>query len=83
MTYVAKVVVTLKDGVLDPQGKAVAQGLAAMGYPEAGEVRVGRYITLRLEADGKEQAAARVDEMCRRLLANPVIEEYRFDLEEV
>ena len=83
MTYLARVFVTLKEGVLDPQGKAVGRGLAAMGYPEVGEVRVGRYITLRLEAKGKEQAAARVDEMCRRLLANPVIEDYRFDLEEV
>lgn len=83
MRFLAKVHVTLKEGVLDPQGKAVAQGLIAMGYEEVGEVRVGRFITLRLEAEGREQAAARVDEMCRRLLANPVVEEYRFELEEV
>lgn len=83
MSFLARVFVTPKDGVLDPQGKAVAHGLVAMGYGEVREARVGRLITLRLEAEGAPEAAARLDQMCRRLLANPVIEEYRYELEEV
>jgi len=79
MKYRAKVYVTLKEGVLDPQGNAVAQGLKSMGYA-VGEVRVGRYIELEVEADGEEIARGKIDEMCRRLLANPVIEDYTFAL---
>lgn len=76
----AKVFVTLKRTVLDPQGKAVQGALATLGYPEARDVRVGRYIEITLEAKSKEEAGKRVDEMCRRLLANTVIEEYRFEI---
>ena len=76
----AKVFVTLKRAVLDPQGKAVQGALAKLGFPEARDVRVGRYIEITLEAKTKDEAGQRVDEMCKRLLANTVIEEYRYEI---
>ena len=75
----ARVYVTLKKAVLDPQGKAVQRSLAKLGFPEVRDVRVGRYIELQLEASSKAEAEKRVEEMCRELLANTVIEEYRFE----
>lgn len=79
----AEVVVTLKPGVLDPQGKAVAGGLAALGYKEVTNVRVGKVIYLELSATDREEASRRVEEMGRRLLANTVIEDFRFTVTEV
>ena len=73
----ARVYVTLKAGVLDPQGKAVQQALGTLGYSEVREVRLGKYLELSLD-DGSE---ARVREMCEKLLANPVIEDYRIEME--
>lgn len=76
----AKIHVTLKPGVLDPQGLTIKRALEALGFSEAEEVRVGKYIVLRL-ADGEPAALRqRVEEMCGRLLANPVIEQYDIDL---
>jgi len=77
----AKVIVMLKPGVLDPQGRAVRGGLHSMGYEEVEEVRVGKEIVLTLDDMAEEKARARVKEMCEKLLANPVIEEFRFTLE--
>lgn len=83
MRFLAKVNVTLKEGVLDPQGDAVRKGLNSMGY-QVQEARVGRLIELTLEGEDKEAARRHVEEMCRRLLANPVTEEFVIDsLEEV
>lgn len=76
----AKVYVTLKPGVLDPQGEAVKQGLVTMGYEGVKEVRVGKYLEVLLEAEDSQQAFEQVDEMCRRLLANPVIERYSCEI---
>ena len=73
----AKVYVTLKTGVLDPQGKAIQHALEALGFSEACDVRQGKYIELEL-ADGTSKA--RVEEMCRKLLANTVIENFRIEL---
>jgi len=81
VTFIAKVYVTPKAAVLDPAGKAVASSLAALGYGEVEDVRLGKYIEVHLTADGKEHAQQRVGEMCRRLLANEVIEDFRFDVE--
>ena len=76
----AKVYVTPKRGVLDPQGKAVAQALHSLGFDEVGDVRVGKYVEIRL-ADANEKAATeRVREMCKKLLANGVIEDFRFEI---
>lgn len=69
--------ITLKKGVLDPQGKAVGQALHGMGFEEVGDVRQGKMIELEL-ADGTDKA--RIEEMCKRLLANPVIEDYRIEM---
>lgn len=83
MKYIAKIHVTLKEGVLDPQGVAVANSLHTLDYNEVEEVRVGKFTTVTLEADNIDQAEKRVNEMCDKLLANPVIEEYSFVIEEV
>ena len=72
----AKVYVTLKNGVLDPQGKAIHHALEALGFSGVNDVRQGKYIELDL-ADGA--SAADIDEMCRKLLANTVIENYRVE----
>ena len=75
-----KIFVSLKDGVLDPQGKAIERSLHTLGYEEALDVRVGKYLELNIEAPSRDVAALRVREMCDKLLANPVIEDYRFEI---
>ena len=76
----AKVYVTLKKSVLDPQGKTVQHALSMMGFTEVKDVRMGKYIDLELGALDKAQAEAKIKTMCEKLLANTVIEEYRFEL---
>ena len=76
-----KIFVRLKEGVLDPQGKAVERSLHALGYEEVGDVRVGKYIELEVAALSRPAAEKRAREMCDKLLANPVIEDYRFEIE--
>jgi phosphoribosylformylglycinamidine synthase len=78
----ARVYVTPKRGILDPQGKAVAGSLHALGFDEVADVRVGKYIELRLRDLAREAAATRVREMCERLLANGVIEDFRVEVGE-
>ena len=78
---IARVIVTPKPVVNDPQGITVRQGLATLGFSEVADVRVGKYIELRLDAGSERQAKERVEAMCRRLLANHVIEDYRFEIE--
>ncbi len=78
---VAHVIVMPKPVVNDPQGITVRQGLAALGFGEVSDVRVGKYIEVRLDAATEREARERVDAMCRQLLANHVIEDYRFDIE--
>ena len=79
---VARVYVTPKRGILDPQGKAVQQALHALGFGEVGDVKVGKYIELRLRDVTAATAGGRVREMCERLLANGVIEDFRVELAE-
>jgi phosphoribosylformylglycinamidine synthase subunit PurS len=76
-----RIFVVLKDGVLDPQGKAVERSLHSLGYGEVQDVRVGKYLELDLQESSREAAENRVREMCDKLLANPVIEDYRFEIE--
>ncbi|HSP10803.1 MAG TPA: phosphoribosylformylglycinamidine synthase subunit PurS [Candidatus Dormibacteraeota bacterium] len=78
---IAKIIVTPKPVVNDPQGITVRQGLASLGFTEISDVRVGKYIELTLEASSEHDARERVEAMCRRLLANHVIEDFRFDIE--
>ncbi len=77
----ADVFVTLKPVVNDPQGLAIRDGLHMLGYDEVGAVRAGKFIQLWVEGDDSAVAEQRVTEMCNKLLANPVIEQYRFTLE--
>ena len=72
----ARVHVTLKNGVLDPQGKAIGHSLNRLGFAEVGDVRQGKFIELELAETDKVKAKERLDEMCRKLLANPLIEDY-------
>jgi phosphoribosylformylglycinamidine synthase len=74
--YRAQIVVSLKDGLLDPQGKAIEGSLPALGWTNVSGVRVGRYVQLDLEADGAEAAEDQVRSMAERLLSNPVIESF-------
>ena len=76
-----KIFVSLKHGVLDPQGNAIEGSLHTLGYSEVHEVRMGKYLELDVEAASPSAAEARVREMCDKLLANPVIEDYRFEIE--
>jgi phosphoribosylformylglycinamidine synthase PurS subunit len=76
----ARVHVSLKQGVLDPQGKAIGNALRTLGFGGVGEVRQGKLIELELTDTDPEAARARVEEMCRQLLANPVIENYTIEI---
>jgi phosphoribosylformylglycinamidine synthase subunit PurS len=75
-----KIFVSLKNGVLDPQGKAVERSLHSLGYGDVQDVRMGKYLELNLQAPSREAAEARIREMCDKLLANPVIEDYRYEI---
>jgi phosphoribosylformylglycinamidine synthase subunit PurS len=75
--YRFEVVVMLKPGLADPQGKAVEDALPTMGWSGVGAVRVGKHIELTVDADSEDQARDRVGEIAGRLLSNPVIEEHR------
>jgi phosphoribosylformylglycinamidine synthase PurS subunit len=77
----ARVYVTLKAGVLDPQGQAVARTLTRLGYDEVEAVRIGKYVELELAGDDPAAARARIEEMCRRLVANTVIEDFRIEVD--
>jgi len=76
-----RVHVTLKNGVLDPQGKAIGHALAALGFSGVDEVRQGKYIELELAETDRDRAHDAADQMCRKLLANTVIENYRIDID--
>ena len=80
--YLARVYVTLKPTVNDPQGITILGALHSLGFSDVGSVRVGKYLEVRLDAKDKKQAEKQLTEMCRKLLANPVIEDFRFEMEE-
>ena len=75
-----KIFISLKNGVLDPQGKAIEHSLHSLGYDEAHDVRVGKYLELVVDADSRAAAELRIREMCDKLLSNTVIEDYRFEI---
>ncbi len=72
----------LKNGVLDPQGKAIGHALESLGFEGVGEVRQGKVIELELASSDRNAAEAEIDQMCQRLLANTVIENYTIEIEE-
>ncbi len=76
----ARVTVTLKSGVLDPQGKAILHALAALGFGGVEDVRQGKLIELELDQSDPDKARAEVEAMCEKLLANTVIENYRVEI---
>jgi len=78
--FKATVYVTLRESVLDPQGNAVHESLHSLGYDEVGEVRIGKYMELVINNDDHKAVEERVRDMCEKLLANTVIEDFRFDL---
>jgi phosphoribosylformylglycinamidine synthase PurS subunit len=82
MDFLAKIYVTLKPAVNDPQGVTVLGALKNLGFTAPANVRVGKYLEVSLNAESQDAAKSQVDEMCKKLLANIVIEQYRFDLEE-
>lgn len=82
MKYIAEIDVMPLKALLDPQGKAVTLGLQNMGLKTMDNVRIGKHITLELEADTEEKAQAVVDEACKKLLSNPIMESYQFQLTE-
>jgi len=83
MTYLAKIFVTLKPAVSDPAGQTVLATLKRMGHGEAEDARIGKYLELRVNGEVKHEVERSVHQMCRELLSNPVIEDYRFELEEL
>ena len=76
----AKIHVTLKQGILDPQGKAIEHALDSLGLKNAGNVRVGQYMEVDVNEADRAKADAQVKQMCEKLLANTVIEDYRYEL---
>ena len=76
----AKIHVTLKQGILDPQGKAIEHALDSLGFKNAGNVRVGKYMEVDVDEKDKVKAEAEVKAMCEKLLANTIVEEYRYEL---
>ena len=83
MTYLAKIYVTLKPAVSDPAGQTVLAALRRMGHDDAQDARIGKYLELRVDGKARQAVEQSVERMCRELLSNPVIEDYRFELEEI
>lgn len=82
MKFIAEIDVMPLKALLDPQGKAVTGSMKNLGLPEIQNVRIGKHITLEIEADSKDAASAKVDEACKKLLANQIMEFYEFHLKE-
>ncbi len=78
----AKIFVTLKDGILDPQGRAVQQSLQALGFKGVNDVRIGKYLELDLKDTDTQAAEEVIKAMCQKLLANTVIEDFRYEIVE-
>ena len=79
----AKIHITFKNGVLDPQGKAVHHALKDLGYNEVSGIQIGKYLEVRLNGVSRDEAETRVKEMCEKLFANTVIESYQYTLESI
>jgi phosphoribosylformylglycinamidine synthase len=77
----AKIVIMPKKAVLDPQGKTVQNALAQMGYTGVGAVHVGKYLEIEITGADKEAARKQINDACHKILSNPVIEDYRFEIE--
>jgi phosphoribosylformylglycinamidine synthase len=80
MKFIAEIDVMPHKALLDPQGKAVSHGLTNMGLPEIANVRIGKHITLEIDAASKDIAQTKVEEACQKLLSNPIMESFQFEL---
>ena len=81
--YLAKIYIILKPTVNDPQGLTIKGALHNLGFAGVASVRMGKYMEVKVEENDKSRAQQQIDEMCRKLLANPVIENYTFELKEI
>ena len=81
--YLAKVYVTLKPSVNDPQGLTIKGGLRTLGFQSVESVRAGKYMEIKVSENNKAKAEAQVKQMCQKLLANPIIEDFRFELDQI
>ncbi|MDD5016246.1 MAG: phosphoribosylformylglycinamidine synthase subunit PurS [Atribacterota bacterium] len=79
--WLVKIYVTLKKGLLDAQGKATQNALGSLGFKEVEEVRMGKYINIKMKGQNQQMVIQRVEEMGKRLLANPVIEDFNYEVE--
>ncbi len=75
-------IITLKKTIMDAQGQTVERALHNLGYEGVQDLRIGKYVEMELDGAPREQISAQVDDMCRKLLANPIIEDFRFEIEE-
>lgn len=82
MKFIAEINVMPQKALLDPQGKAVTNSMKGMGFTEVENVRIGKHITLEIEADSRELAMERVNEACQKILHNPIMEGYEYELKE-
>jgi phosphoribosylformylglycinamidine synthase PurS subunit len=83
MKFKAEIDVMPLKALLDPQGKAVSHGLNNIGLSEIDNVRIGKHITLEIDADSSEQAKQKIEEACKKLLSNPIMESFQFEVEEI
>jgi len=81
MKYTARIHVTLRPSILDPQGKAVEHAIATLGVQSVRNVRIGKFIELNVEGGSEAEARQRTEEVCRKLLANPVMEDYTVEIQ--
>lgn len=83
MKYHAKIFIRHKKGILDPQGKTIKDALHSMKYSTVTEVKMGKLLDMKLEAKNMDDAKSKVNDMCRKFIANPNIEQYTFEIEEI
>ncbi len=81
--FKSEIKITLREGILDVQGKTVENALHSMGIPEIAHVRIGRFVTTEISAETQEQAFEIIDKACKQLIANPIIEDYFIELKEI
>jgi phosphoribosylformylglycinamidine synthase PurS subunit len=78
--YSSRIKITLRKSILDPQGRAVEHSIESLGYKNIKDTRIGKYIELKLEADSEDEAKKITEEVCKKLLANPVMEDYEYEI---
>jgi phosphoribosylformylglycinamidine synthase len=81
--YSAKIYITLRDGILDVQGKTVEHALHSIAFNTINDLKIGKFIRLTVDAESMEDAHNLIDSACKKLIANPIIEDYQIDLEEI